>query len=77
MFFFDVFVFAFTSFHVMWVFISDMKGDEMTAMLNANVMGLALCSSLAAKSMLARGITDGHIINISRCVNSKQLRILH
>jgi len=43
----------------------EIKGDEMTSMLNANVMGLVLCSNLAAKSMLARKVDDGHIINIS------------
>jgi len=43
----------------------EIKGDEMTAMLNANVMGLVLCSNLAVKSMLARNVNDGHIINIS------------
>ncbi|CAL8104461.1 unnamed protein product [Orchesella dallaii] len=43
----------------------DLKGDEMSEILNINVVGLVLCSNLAVKSMLARNIDDGHIINIS------------
>ncbi|CAG7717360.1 unnamed protein product, partial [Allacma fusca] len=42
-----------------------LTGEQMRAMLDVNVVGLALCSSRAANSMLSRGINGGHIFNIN------------
>jgi len=42
----------------------ELTADQMRAMLDVNVVGLTLCASKAANSMLARKV-DGHIININ------------
>ena len=33
-----------------------------------NVLGLSICSREAVKSMRNRGVDDGHIISVCRCV---------
>jgi len=43
----------------------EIRGDQMRDMLNINVVALVLCASKAAKSMLERGVDDGHIFNIN------------
>jgi len=43
----------------------EITGVQMRDMLNINVVALVLCSSKAAKSMIERGVNDGHIFNIN------------
>lgn len=37
-------------------------------MLDVNVLAVAVSSKLAINSMLARGVDDGHVVNINRHV---------
>ncbi|CAG7827903.1 unnamed protein product, partial [Allacma fusca] len=43
----------------------EINSAQMKAMLDVNVVGLVLCASKSANSMLRRGVDDGHIININ------------
>ncbi|ODM92077.1 Dehydrogenase/reductase SDR family member 11 [Orchesella cincta] len=43
----------------------EMTGNEMREMMGTNVIGLAICTSKAVKSMKERGVNDGHIFNIN------------
>lgn len=40
--------------------------EKWEAMFKLNVLGLGMCMREALNSMRARGVDDGHIINISR-----------
>lgn len=39
---------------------------DMKTQLDVNVIGTTLCCKLAVNSMLKRGVTDGHVINMNR-----------
>jgi NADP-dependent 3-hydroxy acid dehydrogenase YdfG len=43
----------------------ELNATQMRSMLDVNVVGLVLCASKSANSMLARGVNDGHIFNIN------------
>jgi NADP-dependent 3-hydroxy acid dehydrogenase YdfG len=48
------------------VFISEGSTDEWRNMLNVNVLGLAICTREALRSMKERNKDEGHVIHINR-----------
>ncbi|XP_035703629.1 dehydrogenase/reductase SDR family member 11-like [Folsomia candida] len=55
----------------------EITGDKMRDMLNVNVVGLVLCTSKAVKSMLTRGVDDGHIFNLNSMSGHRLTGILN
>jgi NADP-dependent 3-hydroxy acid dehydrogenase YdfG len=47
------------------------------AMLDVNFIGLVMCTKLSIKSMRARGVDDGHIINVSSALGHQTRNVRH
>ena len=48
------------------ILFSDDPVDGWHTIVNTNLLGLCMCNKYAVQCMMARGVDDGHIININR-----------
>jgi len=55
----------------------EISAQDMRDMLNVNVVGLVLCTKNAVKSMIARGVNDGHIFNMNSMSGHRLTGILN
>ncbi|CAG7716502.1 unnamed protein product [Allacma fusca] len=51
--------------------------SSLRGMLDLNVIALVMCTKLAVKSMRARGVDDGHIININSVLGHQTRETVH